>query len=124
MTVRAYDRSDRGSGSMIMLGVMMIIGALSVVGVCIAGYLVAGHRARAAADLAALSGAGAISRGLDGCRAARDNARANDAEITRCDQVGDEIDFVITAMVALEVTTPWPGLPSRVVAVAYAGSSQ
>lgn len=107
---------------MIMIGVMLVVGVLCLVGVCIAGYLVAAHRVRAAADLASLSGAVAVSQGRDGCRAARDNARVNGAVVSRCEQVGDEVDFVITVVAELRVEVVFSGLPSAVSATAHAGS--
>lgn len=118
----AVDRSERGSGSMIMIGVMLVVTTVALAGICIAGYLVAAHRVRSAADLAALSGASAVSRGEEGCRAARSNARANGVTVASCAQVGDEVDFVVTVEAQLAVALRLPGLPSTVAATAHAGS--
>lgn len=107
---------------MLMIGIMVVVLTSSLVGVCVAGYLVAGHRARSAADLAALSGAGAMVRNEDGCSAARRNARSNDAQVVSCDHVGDAVDFVITVQAEVVVRVSIPGLPRRMVAVAHAGS--
>lgn len=109
---------------MVMVGVMLVVTAFSLVAVCFAGYLVAAHRARAAADLASLSGAVAISKGQHGCGSARDNADANGAVVASCDQVGDQVDFVITVHVQVSVEVLFPGLPSVVSATAHAGSSR
>lgn len=116
-------RTERGVGTILMVGVMAVMLALSLAGVCIAGYLLAIQRARTAADLAALSGATAFADGGDPCRAARRNARTNDASVARCDQVGDAIDFVVTVEAEVLVDVRVPGLPRRVRAVAYAGSN-
>lgn len=116
-------RSERGVGTVLMVGVMAVIVVLSVAGVCIAGYLVAAQRARTAADLAALSGATAYAAGQDPCSAARRNARANGASVVLCNHVGDAVDFVVTVRAQVRVGVRVPGLPTRSTAVAYAGST-
>ncbi len=120
--VSPWQRSERGSGTMLMVGIMVVVVMFSLAGVCIAGYLVGVHRVRAAADLAALSGASALVADRDGCAAARRNARANDAQVVSCEHVGDAIDFVITVRAEVTVAITVPGLPHRISAVAYAGS--
>lgn len=107
---------------MLMVGVMTVVLMLSLMAVCIAGYLVAVHKARSAADLAALSGAVAAAAGKESCPAARRVAQANQVRVVSCEQVGDAIDFVVTVRVELHVAVTVPGLPTRVGAVAYAGS--
>lgn len=106
-----------------MVGVMAVILALSLAGICIAGYLVAATRARTAADLAALSGATAYADGQDACAAARRNARANGASVVLCNQVGDAVDFVVTVRAQVRVGVRVPGLPTTSTAVAYAGTT-
>lgn len=108
---------------MLMIGVMAVMLALSVAGVCITGYLLAAQRARTAADLAALSGATAFAGGEDACAAARRFARANSASVVSCNQVGDAVDFVVTVEAQVRVGVHVPGLPSTVRAIAYAGST-
>lgn len=117
-------RDERGSGSMLMMGVCVVVMMLGAVAMIICGYLIAGHRARAAADLAALSGATAASQGTDPCAAARRNAEAHRARITGCERVGDQIDFVVTVTAAVSTTLAAPGLPEQVSAIAYAGSHE
>lgn len=106
---------------MLMVGVMIVVMALALAGCCVAAYLAAAHRVRSAADLAALSGATALTRGDDGCAAARRSARSNGAEVTLCEQAGDDLDFVLTVRAERSVPILVPGLPGRVWAVAYAG---
>jgi len=108
---------------MLMIGVMIVITVVALAGCCVAGYAVAVHQARSAADLAALSGAVELARGGDACGAARDIARANAARVTSCEQVGDPIDFVVTVEVEREVPVrTWlHGLPRSVGARAHAG---
>jgi secretion/DNA translocation related TadE-like protein len=115
-------RGERGGGSMLMVGVLTVLLMIGVTGVVVAGYLVAAHRVRTAADLAALSGAAAVASGADGCPAARSNARSNGARLVECGQVGDAVDFVVTVRAEVRVQVMFPGLPQRLGAVAHAGS--
>jgi secretion/DNA translocation related TadE-like protein len=115
---------ERGSGTMLMVGVLGVLLALATATIWAAGYLAAAHKARAAADLAALSGAVAIQAGADGCAAARRVAVDNGTELSACDRVGDQVDFVISVEVARPVRTGIPGLPAQVTAVAHAAPHQ
>lgn len=117
-------RGERGSGTLLMVGVMSVVGIFFGVALLVSGYLLAAHRARGAADLAALSGAGAYQQGRDPCEQAARTARANAARITGCDQVGDPVDFVVSVSIAVDVRTRVPGLPRTVPARAHAGPTQ
>jgi secretion/DNA translocation related TadE-like protein len=112
---------EQGSATVLMAAVMGVVVTLSAVAMVIAGYLAGHHRARAAADLAALSGAVAHVSGEDACDRARRIARQNGAELTGCAQVGDDIDFVVTVRTAVPVRSTLPGLPPSVEAEAHAG---
>ena len=114
---------QRGGGSILLVGLMTVVLTLAMAGVCIAGYLVATHRARSAADLAALSGASSVSTGEVPCSAARRVAVANGATLLSCGQVGDAVDFVVTVRVRVQVSTGVPVLPTSIEAVAHAGSA-
>lgn len=114
--------SERGSGTLLMVGVLTVVLALSVTATCIAGYLVAAHHARAAADLAALSGAAAYAGGAEPCGAADRDAHANRATVVTCSQVGDPVDFVVSVQVEVRLGVRVAGLPTRLRAVAYAGA--
>ena len=114
-------RGERGSGTVLMGAIMSVVVALAATATVVAGYLVSHHRARSAADLAALSGAAAYARGDDPCDQARRTARRNGARVTRCEQVGDPVDFVVTVRVVVEVRLRSPGLPRRVDGEAHAG---
>jgi secretion/DNA translocation related TadE-like protein len=114
-------RDERGSASVLMIGIMAVVVLLSGAALLIAGYLVAHHRARAAADLAALSGATAYAAGTDACRQAGRTARANGARLTRCDLAGDPVDFVVTVRTQVPVGMRISGLPTSVAAEAHAG---
>jgi secretion/DNA translocation related TadE-like protein len=112
---------ERGSGTMLMVGVLGVLLALGTTAIWAAGYLAAAHRARAAADLAALSAAVAVEAGADGCAVARRVAADNRTRLSVCNRVGDQVDFVVSVEVARPVRTGVPGLPAEVTAVAHAG---
>jgi len=114
-------RDQRGSGTVLMAAIMSVVVTLGAAATVVAGYLVSHHQARSAADLAALSGAAAYASGADACDQARRTARRNGATATRCDQVGDPVDFVVTVRVVVGVRVRSPGLPRQVDAEAHAG---
>ena len=106
---------------MLMIGVMAVVMLVSLAVMLVAGYLVSVHRARGAADLAALSGAAAYQQGQDACLVASQAARRNGGAVVDCSQVGDLVDFVVSVKVRMEVQTRIPGLPTSVAAAAHAG---
>lgn len=114
-------RSERGSASVLMTGIVGVVVALSSAALLIAGYAVGYHRARSAADLSALSGAAAFQQGHDACGQVRQTARQNGARVERCYLVGDAVDFVVTVRVSVAARTRVPQLPKKVVAEAHAG---
>jgi secretion/DNA translocation related TadE-like protein len=113
--------SELGNASVLMAGIMGVVVALSGAALVIAGYAAGYHRARAAADLSALSGAAAFQQGRDPCAQAALTARHNGARVDRCKQVGDAVDFVVTVRVSVEARTRIPQLPRTVAAEAHAG---
>ena len=121
VTSRRALRSERGSASVLMTGIMGVVVALSSAALLIAGYAVGYHRARAAADLSALSGAAAFQQSRDACVEVRQTARQNGARVEYCDVVGDAIDFVVTVRVSVATHTRIPQLPRKVAAEAHAG---
>lgn len=114
-------RSELGSASVLMAGIIGVVVALSSAALIIAGYAVGYHRARAAADLSALSGAAAYQEGRDACAQATQTSRQNGARVEHCDVVGDVIDFVVTVRVSVIARTQIPQLPRTVKAEAHAG---
>lgn len=104
-----------------MAGMMAVVVVLCGAGMVVSGYVVAYHRARAAADLTALSAAVGYQRGDPPCVEARRLAVRNGAQLAHCEQVGDEVDFIITVSVTITIARPLPGLPGRVRAEAHAG---
>ena len=114
-------RSDRGSATVLTVGavaavVLVLTGVLVVV-----GAVRDVHRARAAADLAALAAAGPAVSGADvDCRAGASVAAANGAAVTRCVQESDG-SVVVTVVVGRHWPPGWGGLPAVVSARARAG---
>ena len=121
MSICKLVHSELGSASVLMTGILGVIAALSGAALIIAGYAVGFHRARAAADLSALSGAAAFQDGREACAQASQTARQNGARMDHCDVVGDTIDFVVTVRVSVIARTRIPHLPRTVAAQAHAG---
>src|SRR4051812_31968519 len=110
---------ERGSGTILVLGMMVVVLALCGAIMIISGYLVAAHRAKAAADLGALSGAAAVRSGLDPCQVARRIAQRQQATVRSCARVGDQLDFMVSVTAEVEVGLRAPGLPSTLAATAH-----
>ena len=118
---RGLARGEGGSASVLIVGMVGVVIALSSAVLIIAGYAVSYHRARAAADLGALSEAAAFQQGRDACAQATLTAQQHGAQVERCDVVGDAVDFVVTVRVSLATRTRIPQLPKAVTAEAHAG---
>lgn len=69
--------------------------SLCLVVIGVAGQVEAHHRARVAADLAAVAGAFAIYRGEDGCVAATQVAGHNGASISTCRVAGADLTVTV-----------------------------
>jgi len=121
----AWDRrtrdEDRGAATFLLVGVLAVLLVVAWAAAVIAAYQAAAHQARSAADSAALSGAMAFSQGADGCSAAEELARANRTRLVSCEQVGDQLDYVVAVRVQLRLRPAVVGLPRFVEAGAYAG---
>ena len=121
VTTKGATPAERGSASVLMVGVMAVVVTLTSAALVIAGYATSYHQAREAADLSALSGAAAFEHGRDACAQARQTARQNGARVDRCGLVGNAIDFVVTVRVSVTARTRVPQLPKQVAAEAHAG---
>ena len=124
MTLHGVACSEGGSATALMAGIMGVVVALSSAALVIAGYAVGYHRACAAADLSALSGAAAFQQGREPCAQAALTARQNGARVVRCSQVGDAVDFVVTVRVSVVADMRMPYMPRTVAAQAHAGPVQ
>jgi secretion/DNA translocation related TadE-like protein len=119
--VTAAGQRLRGEGGAAAVLVLALAGVLILVGAAlgVVGALVADHRrAQAAADLAALAGAVAATRGEPACEAAAATAVDNDAVSIECVVAGR------TVAVRVRVTGPyWLGQQADLEARARAGPS-
>ncbi len=86
--------NDRGSATVVMLGVIAAVLMLTVSGLLLASAVLASHRARAAADLAALAAAGVLMRGQPAsaaCESAARVAAVNHGRVQQCIASGTEV---------------------------------
>ena len=112
---------DRGSATVFAAAISLVLVMAATAAVLVMAVILASHRARSAADLAALAGATAEVGGGDACQAAGANARTNRADLQTCQVAGEKSSFVI----AVTVTVPTglrPPLPVTVRVEAHAGS--
>lgn len=101
---RPADEGERGSGTVLVLGVIGVLLVLAVGVVALIQAQAAAGRARLAADLAALGGATAlnsITAPADPCAVAGGVARANGAALGSCTVAGE--DVVVEAAVRVQV---------------------
>ena len=81
-----------------MLAVIVAVLTLTVCGLLLSSAVLASHRARAAADLAALAAAGALLQGESSpaaCQSAQEVATANQGRLQRCVAVGMDVSISI-----------------------------
>lgn len=97
---------ERGAAVVLSVAVIGVLTAVTVAILVVAGAVTASHRARLAADLAALAGARRLQAAVSAesaCREARRVASLNGAEVQRCSVEG--MDLEITVVVP---TSTWP----------------
>ena len=85
---------EGGSATVVMLGVIASVLMLTISGLLLASAVLASHRARAAADLAALAAAGVLLRGgpaLAACESAAHVAALNHGRVQQCIVSGTEV---------------------------------
>ena len=117
-TDRRFDQM--GSGTLLVAGVSLVVLLLTAMVAIVAGYVVAAHAARGAADLVALSAAAEQSRGGRACAVAGRIAQANRVRLVECRVRGDSLDFVVSVTLARPVAG-LPLLPDQVLGTARAG---
>lgn len=91
-------RREQGSGTVLVLGGMSVLIAVLVAGLGLVAAVLASHRARAAADLAALAAAASIqdvAQTHAPCPLAASVAGRNHARVTSCVVVGDDVTVVV-----------------------------
>lgn len=114
-------RDQRGSGTVIVAGTVVLLMAVAAALLVIGGYLVAADRARGVADLVAISAAARVAQRGDGCRTAADVARGNGVSLVRCTVRGDSLDFVVSVTIRQAVGVRPPLQPDGVSATSHAG---
>ncbi|WP_407568191.1 hypothetical protein QK900_13770 [Arsenicicoccus dermatophilus] len=82
---------ERGSGSVLGLATCAVLLVLVVAALTLVPAVLAAHRARGAADLAAVAGATAAARGGDPCMVARAVGARADAQLAGCRAVGPDV---------------------------------
>lgn len=83
---------------MVMLGVIAVVLILTTSGLLLTSAVLASHRARAAADLAALAAAGVLMRGetpAAACVVAAEMASVNHAWLQYCSASGTEVRLLV-----------------------------
>ncbi len=92
---------DAGSGTVLVLGLVLVLASFTAVLTGVGVLVVTRHRADAAADLAALAAAvSAVEGSADACAAAARTAAAAGVTVVACSLQGDE------AVVAVELLPP------------------
>ena len=98
LDIGRHSPDERGSATVVMLGVIASVLMLTISGLLLASAVLASHRARAAADLAALGAASALMRGesaLAACESAVDVAALNHGRVQQCLASGTEVRLIV-----------------------------
>ena len=112
---------ERGSATVLTVAAIGVVVTMATAALLVAGVVRDVHRARGAADLAALAAAGPLTAGAPpDCAAAARVARANGATLTACTLQGDGA-VVVSASVVRPTTAGWLRGPACVSASARAG---
>lgn len=102
---------QRGSATVVMLGVIASVLVLTISGLMLASAVLASHRARAAADLGALAAAGVLMRGgpaIAACERAAQVTARNHGLVHECIASGTEVRLrvaVVAGMTGVGVAT-------------------
>ena len=90
-------RDEVGAGSVLAVAMLAVLVVVTVAVGGVVGVVAAHRTAQAAADLAALAGAGAVQDGADPCRRAGEIARRNGSRLQRCSVQGWDVAVVVVA---------------------------
>jgi secretion/DNA translocation related TadE-like protein len=113
-------RHERGSATVLVAGMVVVLMMLVVLGLQIGGAVVTRHRVAAAADLAALAAAGQLAAGADHpCERARQVAERMSATTTACRVAEWEVYVSVTAR-----PPSWAALSGTANAHARAGPAE
>jgi secretion/DNA translocation related TadE-like protein len=93
--------SERGSATVVMLGVIASVLMLTISGLLLASAVLASHRARTAADLGALAAAAGLIRGETvgaACDRAAQVADKNHGRMVQCSVTGSEVRLSVSVL--------------------------
>ena len=93
-------REESGSASLLVVALTGLLVLLGLAAAFVTATAAAHRHAQSAADLVALAGAVAYQRGDDACTRAGSVATGNDATLTACTLVGEDV------LVTVEVPSP------------------
>lgn len=90
---------DRGAGTVLAVTLTGVVLAITLAALMLGSAVVASHRARLAADLAALAGASQTQTGVSAgqaCAEAGRVAAVNGATLSRCSVDGEDVVLVVS----------------------------
>lgn len=96
---------ERGSATVVMLGVIGSVLMLTISGLLLASAVLASHRARASADLAALAAAAVLMRGEPAhaaCESAARVAALNHGRVQQCIVAGTEVRLSVAVSAGVQ----------------------
>lgn len=88
--------SDEGSATITATGIITSVVSLALAVVALGVHVADTHRARVAADLAAVAGATAMYRGGDACATADRTAELNGARVVSCEVTAGDVVVAAT----------------------------
>jgi secretion/DNA translocation related TadE-like protein len=98
-------QDERGSATVVMLGVITSVLMLTISALFLASAVLASHRARAAADLAALAAAGVLMRGepaQGACETAAQVAALNHGRVQECIASGASVRLSVAVAAGIK----------------------
>lgn len=105
LDIETRSPGERGSATVVMLGVIGSVLMLTISGLLLASAVLASHRARAAADLAALAAAGVLMRGEPphaACESAARVAARNHGRVQQCIVAGSEVRLSVAVSAGVQ----------------------
>lgn len=115
---------QRGSATLLVAAGLLVASGIVAALLMFSWCRIETHRVQGAADLAALTGARAMSNGAQACEASGRAAAAERTRLASCSVVGDELDFVVSVSVEDSDTGFLLGIPTHFGANSNAGVLQ
>lgn len=114
-------RDQRGSGSMLILCVVVVLALVGLVMAWQGSWLASGARARSVADLVAITAAQAQQQGRAACEVAEEVAARNAARLTECAVTTGWGEFVVDVTIEVRLVPVVGGGPEVTSAESRAG---